>query len=107
MRRRLLASCGLQRFASMLTLESVAGGNLSALEAAFEPRRAIARGAVRERVGIHAPSGHPLQSIVADRRGSVETIIHFARIEQIALLRRVSPHARVAVGLQLEAHRVV
>jgi anti-anti-sigma regulatory factor len=47
----------------------------------------------------------PLQAVVADRRRSVERFGDVAGVQLLHGASVVSPHARVAVGLQLHAHR--
>ena len=49
--------------------------------------------------------GVALQGVVADRGGGGQGLLDIARLEQLALLGRVGPHAGVAVGLELEPDR--
>src|SRR5688572_20491406 len=60
---------------------------------------------MRERLRHHPPLRLALQPVVADRHRGVQAFLHVARFEQIERARVVAPHAGVAVGLQLHAHR--
>lgn len=52
------------------------------------------------------PAGrHALQAIVANRGSRIQRLFHIRLIHDIALSRRVAPHAREAIGLQLQADR--
>ena len=64
---------------------------------------------MRETLGRDAASRHSLEPIVANRRGSLESLLYIAGLELdlssrgAALLRcGVAPDAGEAVGLQLE-----
>src|SRR5438105_5903382 len=81
----------------------VAAFDRAAVHAAAQPAHAIGRRSMRERLGNDLAARHALQPVVADGRRRVQSFIHIAGIEQAARLGEMSPHARVAVGLQLEA----
>ena len=55
-----------------------------------------------EGLGAYAAGGHFLQAIVAHGGCGAERGFHVAFFEQAALLRRVRPDAREAIGLQFE-----
>src|SRR3954449_534047 len=88
------------------TRERIAVGKTSGIEAPPEPFRPLRRRTVGERIGIHAATGHPLQPVIADGGRGAQSLFDVACFEQIALLRRMSPDAGVAIRLQLQAHRV-
>src|SRR5690349_8170170 len=67
-------------------VESVAGGNLPALQPIREPARALRRGAVRKAVGNDIALRLLLQGIVADRGGGPERILHIALLENLEAL---------------------
>src|SRR5213075_3424324 len=83
---------------------SVAVLGASGVESALEPVGPLLRRTVRERLGIDRAAGHPLNAIVANRCGSVETFIDIAALEDVALRGGVAPDAGVTVSLQLERH---
>src|SRR4051812_39150397 len=93
-------------------LEGVTRLRVARIEAALEPRDALLRRSVRELLRHHATRAELLQAIVADRGSGAQRFFHVARIEfdpagrgSSRLRRLVAPHAGIAVGLQLEAHR--
>jgi hypothetical protein len=55
--------------------------------------------------GTTRPCASFLQAVVADRRRGVERLGDIARIELVHRAGVVSPHAGIAVGLELHAHR--
>ena len=64
---------------------------------------------MREFVRLHVAAGHALQPVVPDRGGGVQSFFRVAGVEldlaarrAAGLRRRVSPHAREAVRLQLD-----
>src|SRR5205823_10948511 len=77
------------------------------IEAGLEPATPLLRGPMRERLGNHVALGTLLNLIISDRCGGAQPFLRVARIEKVALLREESPHARIAVGLELEAHRQI
>src|SRR5690606_16405524 len=85
--------------------ERVARGRVAAVVAAAEPRHALLRRAMAERLRADDPARHLLQAVVADRRRRRHRLLDVARLEQAAALRVARPHAGEAVGLQLEPHR--
>src|SRR3954467_10432189 len=93
-------------------LERITRLRVARIEAALEPRDALLRGSMRELLRHDAAGAELLQAIVADRGGGAQRFLHVARIEfnpagrgSSRLRRLVAPHAGIAVGLQLEAHR--
>ena len=62
---------------------------------------------MREGVGVHGAAGARLEPVVAHRLRRRDGLLHVAALEVAGLVDRVGPHAGVAVGLQLEAHRQV
>src|SRR4029453_11935358 len=85
--------------------ERVAGARVAALQPGAEPALALLRGAVVHRVGDDVALLALHDRVVADRARGAHAFLEVARLEQVALLREVPPHAGVAVGLQLEADR--
>src|SRR3954468_8390535 len=85
--------------------ESIALVGRTAIESAPEPARAIRRRTVRERLRRYPTAGHLLQLVVADRGGSAKALFGVAGFQHLPLRRGMAPHARVAVGLQLEPDR--
>src|SRR3954463_6594687 len=93
-------------------LERITRLRVARIEAALEPRDALLRGSVRELLRHDAAGAELLQAIVAGRGRGAQRFLHVARIEfdpacrgSSRLRRLVAPHAGIAVGLQLEAHR--
>src|SRR5581483_11254868 len=91
--------------------ERVARGRVAALHAPAEPLHALRGRSVGEFVGRDMASGHLLQTIVADGSSGVQRFVHITGIQfhaavrgSAGLCRIVSPHARVAIGLQLHPH---
>ena len=60
---------------------------------------------MREGVGIHSPSTHALQTVVANGGGGVHGLLYIAGFEDMALICGMSPNTRQAVGLKLEPNR--
>src|SRR5690554_6547282 len=85
--------------------EGVAGVGVAGLVARGEPRRPLLRRAVGERLLAGGAARHAGEAVVADGGGRVEPLLELAGLEDAATVRRRRPHARVAVGLQLERHR--
>jgi hypothetical protein len=52
----------------------------------------------------HLAARHPLQAIVADRGGRVQTFLRVARFEYASRCRVVTPDAGETIGLQLQAN---
>ena len=78
----------------------------SRLHSLTEPVGALRARTVGERVGHHRARGAPHHLVVADLCRRVQAGLDVAAIEPAAgLLRVMRPHARIAVGLQLEPHR--
>src|SRR5690349_2290172 len=84
--------------------ESVAVLRPAGVEAALEPARALRGTSVRERFGHHAPLRLLLQPIVADGARRVQRLLEVAGIELLHHAGVVSPHAGIAIRLQLHAH---
>src|SRR3954454_12880076 len=82
--------------------ESIALVRRAAIESSPEPARAIRRRTVRERLRRYPTARHLLELVVADRGGCEKSFLGVARFQHLPLRRGVAPHARVAVGLQLE-----
>src|SRR5579872_6057387 len=84
--------------------KSVAGVDGALLEPGHEPALALFGAAVGERVGHHAPSGLPLQGIVADRSRGLQRSVDVALLEEVRtlLLFAIGPHAGETIGLQLD-----
>src|SRR5688572_29491098 len=88
-----------------LQRRGVTSGEVAALVALTEPLLALLGRAVGPRLGIHSPL-RTLDAVVADRRGGIQAVGNVRRGElaDVASLNRVvRPHARQAVGLQLDA----
>lgn len=47
----------------------------------------------------HAPAGHALEAIVANRCRRIDALRDIVIIDDVPLLRRVAPDARKAIGL--------
>src|SRR5215203_5679260 len=92
---------------SRASAEGIARPRVASLEALSEPAHALLRRAVREGIAVHAATALREDTIVAHRRSRVEAFLEVALVELVALLRRAPPDSGVAVGLQLEAHRVL
>src|SRR5829696_9332924 len=82
--------------------EGVAGARLSGGAAGVEPARPLLGASVGEGVRVHAATGARLEAIVADGLGSGDGFVDVALLEVARLVDGVGPHARVAVGLELE-----
>src|SRR2546430_12960809 len=85
--------------------EGIAGIRGAAIESGAEPAGAVRRRPVREGLGRHAAAGHLLELVVAHRGGGPQAFLDVAGIEHLPLRRGMSPHAGVAIRLQLEADR--
>src|ERR1700754_4158984 len=72
--------------------EGIAVPDAPGLQPSREPLRALGRGAVSERVGIHTPAGHLLNPVVADGRCCAEALLDVAGLEDSALLRGRRPY---------------
>ncbi len=55
-----------------------------------------------EGFGTDLPSGRALQTVVPNGRRGTQGAFDIARLKQIALLRRLGPHAGEAIGLQFQ-----
>ena len=87
-------------------VERVAQREVSGLEAAPEPARALGRGAVRERVRDHVALRRALEAVVADGRGGPDGLLHVPGLHDVQVAPGVvRPHAGEEVRLQLEPHR--
>src|SRR5687768_4844319 len=73
--------------------ERVAVGDRALLHAALEPFDSLLRRAVRPRFRIHARAGRLLDAVVTDRGGGADALLDVAVLQDVALLRRVRPHA--------------
>ncbi len=60
---------------------------------------------MRPRLRTHRPSTHLLQVVVAHRSCGRQRSLHVIRIHNPPRLRRVRPHSRKTVSLQLQIHR--
>jgi hypothetical protein len=60
---------------------------------------------MRERLWADMTDCHALQAIIANRRCGAQARGDVAAVNDLALLRRVTPDARKTIGLQLESHR--
>ena len=90
-----------------LALERVAAVGPRALDAADEPRPALVGRAVRPRLRRHAALGALLDPVVADRGRGVERLVDVLTgevLDEARVERATDPEARVAVGLELDAH---
>src|SRR5215471_2945239 len=88
---------------SAKSAESIARLRIAGVEADLQPMHALRRRAVRERVRRHASPRVALQSVVADRLGSRESLLDVAGLEHVlANVRVMRPDAGEAIGLQLE-----
>src|SRR4051812_31804238 len=87
--------------------ERVAAVGIARVEPGAEPRGALRRRAVRERVRVHAPSRLLLEGVITDGGRSAEALVDVARLEDLLLLRGMTPDACEAVGLQLELDAVL
>jgi hypothetical protein len=85
--------------------EGVAFPHVTARKAGLEPAQPLRRHAVRERIRHDIPLRALLDLVVADGGGGGETFLDVSWTELVALLREISPHARVAICLQLESYR--
>src|SRR5271168_218799 len=85
--------------------ERVARGDRPARVAPAEPAHPLFGRAVRPRVGAHGAGGLALQPVVTHGGRGADRRLDVARLEQVALLRRVGPDSGEAVGLELEADR--
>ena len=75
------------------------------LAPAIEPAPALLRCAVREGVRVHAATRAALEAVVAHGLRRRERLLHVALLQVPRLVDALRPHARVAVGLQLQPHR--
>src|SRR3954465_15933041 len=85
--------------------ESIALVRRAAIESAPEPARAIRRGTVRERLRRYPTARHLLELVVADGGSRAKALLRIAGLQHLPLRRGMAPHARIAVGLQLEPDR--
>ena len=88
--------------------ESVAAARLAALVAAREPLLALGRRAVRPRLRVDPPLRLLLDAVVADGGRSIEAVVDvlLREVDDVAGRDGVArPDTRVAVRLQLGAHR--
>src|SRR5580765_8836603 len=82
----------------------IARRRVARLEPAPEPADAHRRRSVRPLLGDDVSLAFPLEPVVADRRCRGETFRDVARLEEVLVAAGVvSPDAREAVGLQLQA----
>src|SRR5215210_8061701 len=91
-----------------LRVERVAGSGLPRLVAHGEPVLALSGGAVCPRLRVDLATSPALNPVVADRRGGVERRVDVCLRQpddEAGLLRVAAPHAGIAVGLELGAHR--
>ncbi len=95
-----------------ILLECLAGLYVPALEPTAEPADTLLGRAVREAIGRHARAGHPLDTVVANRRRRVQPFLEVTRLEfdlpergASGLRGFVPPHAGKAISLQLQPHR--
>ena len=65
----------------VLWCEGVARGDLAAIEASTEPRHALLRRAVRERLWSYVPGRLFLQAIITNRRGRAQRGINVTRFQ--------------------------
>src|SRR6188474_2704585 len=96
---------GVKSELSLGRAEGIAGGDPAAAEALPEPLAALLGGAVGEYLGAHPAGRAPLDPVVTYRGGGGEPLLRIAGIELAALRGRASPHAGVAVRLELEPDR--
>src|SRR5215475_1596581 len=87
------------------SLERVALAHAARVETGAEPPHALGRRAVSERLRRDMAARRALERIVADGRRRLEAGLHVARVEQIPLLREMSPHSGQAIGLELHEDR--
>src|SRR5689334_2498077 len=85
--RGLRVVCGSSARSRALQLrcaEGVALLELAAFEAALEPAHALRRAAMGEALRHDIAAGAPLQPVVADRAGSIQSLLDIARLENVA-----------------------
>ena len=68
------------------SLERVARGNRPVLKATLKPLRALGRASVGEGFRIHRAAGHALQTIVPNRRRSLQACIPVSGFQDVSLL---------------------
>src|SRR5262245_15632788 len=85
--------------------ERVAIARPPRVEPALEPAHPLLRGPVRERFRNDTALALLLQAVVADRGCRIESFRDVALLELVHVAGMITPDARVAVGLQLHAHR--
>src|ERR1700752_3234324 len=85
--------------------ERVALAQIPGIEPGPEPLHPLRGRAVRKRFRDDVTSRLLLQAIVAHRARRRDARIDILGIDDPALRRRMPPHARETVGLQLEAYR--
>src|SRR5262245_46577943 len=89
--------------------ERVAGVRVTRLIAGTEPVDPLFRRAVRPCLRVDLPGSPFLNSVVTDSGGRVERLVDLGLAERFGVEagvhRVLSPHAGVAVGLELEANR--
>ena len=88
---------------SALLGEGVAVFHIARTESLLKPVHTLLRTAVGKGFRIHCASRHRCKPVISDGGGCIQAFAHLAGIEQFSLVGRVSPHARKAVGLQLES----
>src|SRR5947209_7643950 len=85
--------------------ERIAPPHVARVEAGAEPAGALLGGAVGPGLGVHLAGGLLLNPVVAHGGGGAQAVVEVPRIEDVALLGRIAPDARQAVGLKLQLHR--
>src|SRR5262245_26319156 len=85
-------------------VEGVAGVELSRSQPGHEPAGALRRGAMGEGVGYDIALALPLQPVITDGRGGLQSGLDVAGLDEVpSLLRVMRPYAGEAIGLQLDA----
>src|SRR5580765_5126492 len=77
----------------------------AAVVAAAERAGALRGAAVREGLGLHVAGRLALDRVVTDLRRGVEGLVDVAHLDQPALVGRLRPCARQAIGLELDGNR--